>query len=150
MKKFLSFLVMMLAVCSMQAQSVLMVDGKIIDKTLEEVTMDLEVPGNMKVKFTDGFVASYNMNLVEFHPNGVMITGDANRDGQVNVTDIVAAVNKIMEKPSADFNATAADVNFDGEVNVTDIVGMVNIIMKSGTQNVRELMSTLRRNGFVF
>ena len=55
-----------------------------------------------------------------------------------------------MEKPSADFNATAADVNFDGEVNVTDIVGMVNIIMKSGTQNVRELMSTLRRNGFVF
>ncbi|MBO7116599.1 MAG: leucine-rich repeat protein [Prevotella sp.] len=78
------------------------------------------------------------------------ILGDANRDGQVNVTDIVATVNYIMVKPSADFNFKNADVNKDGEVNVTDIVGMVNIIMKGSTQNAREAMSVLRRSGFIF
>ncbi len=79
-----------------------------------------------------------------------VIPGDANGDGLVNVTDIVATVNFIMNKPSTDFNFQAADVNDDGEVNVTDIVGMVNIIMKDGTQNVREVMSVLRRSGFIF
>jgi len=78
------------------------------------------------------------------------ILGDANGDEQVNVTDIVATVNYIMNKPSTDFNFEAADVNCDGEVNVTDIVAMVNIIMKDGTQNAREVMSVLRRSGFIF
>ena len=83
-------------------------------------------------------------------PIQTYVLGDANSDRQVNVTDIVATVNFIMNKPSTDFNFDAADVNKDSEVNVTDIVGMVNIIMKGGTQSVREAMSVLRRNGFIF
>ncbi len=59
------------------------------------------------------------------------IPGDANGDGLVNVTDIVATVNFIMEKPSQDFNEETADLNGDGVVNVTDIVMMVTIIMNS-------------------
>ena len=59
-----------------------------------------------------------------------MIKGDANGDGLVNVTDIVATVNYIMNNPSTDFNFEAADVNMDGYVNVTDIVATVNIIIK--------------------
>ena len=59
------------------------------------------------------------------------LPGDANRDGYVNVTDIVATVNYIMEKPSEGFNEKAADLTGDGEINVTDIVKMVNIIMAS-------------------
>jgi hypothetical protein len=57
------------------------------------------------------------------------IQGDANSDGVVNVTDIVATVNYIMDKPAPNFNKDAADVNGDGVINVTDIVMMVNIIM---------------------
>ena len=57
------------------------------------------------------------------------IPGDVNGDGLVNVTDIVATVNYIMEKPSSNFNVLAADLNGDGKVNVTDIVKMVTIIM---------------------
>ena len=83
-------------------------------------------------------------------PTNDIIMGDANNDRQVNVTDIVATVNYIMNKPSTDFNFDAADVNQDGYVNVTDIVAMVNIIMKDGTQNVREVMNVLRRSGFIF
>jgi hypothetical protein len=52
----------------------------------------------------------------------------------VNVTDIVATVNFIMEKPSDGFNKEAADLNGDGVVNVTDIVKMVNIIMEASSR----------------
>ena len=60
------------------------------------------------------------------------IQGDVNSDGVVNVTDIVATVNYIMDKPAPNFNKDAADVNGDGVINVTDIVMMVNIIMTGG------------------
>ena len=65
---------------------------------------------------------------------GNSIPGDANGDGLVNVTDIVATVNFIMEKPSDNFNKEAADLNGDGVVNVTDIVMMVKIIMEAAAR----------------
>jgi len=60
-----------------------------------------------------------------------MFLGDANGDGNVNVTDIVEIVNDILGHPSAKFDPIAADVNSDGVVNVTDIVSVVNIILAS-------------------
>ena len=64
------------------------------------------------------------------------IPGDVNGDGLVNVTDIVATVNYIMEKPSEGFNKEAADLNGDGKINVTDIVMMVSIIMDASAREV--------------
>ena len=67
--------------------------------------------------------------------------GDVNGDNLVNVTDIVATVNYIMEKPSPNFNEAAADVSGDGEINVTDIVKMVSIIMSgSGARKMMEAL----------
>ena len=80
-----------------------------------------------------------------------IIPGDVNGDGVVNVTDIVATVNYIMEKPSDGFNKDAADLNGDGEINVTDIVKMVTIIMSGGSrQDLQEVMSILKSHGFIF
>ena len=70
------------------------------------------------------------------------ISGDVNGDGLVNVTDIVATVNYIMEKPSDNFNKDAADLNGDGEVNVTDIVMMVSIIMNGDGGSSRRAAAT--------
>lgn len=79
------------------------------------------------------------------------ISGDANQDGFVNVTDIVATVNYIMENPSGTFSTVAADVNKDGFINVSDIVGMVNIIMSSGSRmDQHEVMEVLKKSGFIF
>jgi len=58
------------------------------------------------------------------------LTGDANRDNRVNVTDIMAVANYILKQPSSNFNVKAADVNNDNPVNVTDIMGIANIILK--------------------
>lgn len=78
-------------------------------------------------------------------------SGDANGDGQVNVTDIVAIVNFIMDNSPTGFIFTAADVNNDGSVNVTDIVQIVNIIMSSGSRmDSEEVYRILKANGFIF
>jgi hypothetical protein len=58
--------------------------------------------------------------------------GDANGDGVVDVADVVAIVNYILEKPSDNFDFKAADVNGDGNVDVGDVVAVVNIILTSG------------------
>ena len=70
------------------------------------------------------------------------ILGDTNGDGLVNVTDIVATVNYIMDNPSDNFNKDAADLNGDGIVNVTDIVQMVNIIMNGNGASSRRAAAT--------
>lgn len=66
-----------------------------------------------------------------------VIKGDANGDGEVNVSDIVEIVNYIMNKPSDKFVFAAADVNEDGEVNVTDIVKVVSIIMSANSSQAK-------------
>ena len=66
-----------------------------------------------------------------------IIKGDANGDGEVNVSDIVEIVNYIMNKPSDKFVFAAADLNGDGEINVTDIVKVVSIIMSSSSNAPR-------------
>jgi hypothetical protein len=63
--------------------------------------------------------------------------GDANGDGEINVSDIVEIVNYIMGKPSAKFVKIAADLNGDNEVNVTDIVKVVSIIMSANGNQSR-------------
>ena len=68
-----------------------------------------------------------NFNIVVTN----VIKGDANGDGEINVSDIVEIVNYIMGKPSANFVQAASDMNGDGEINVTDIVKVVSVIMDS-------------------
>ena len=75
-----------------------------------------------------------------------VIKGDANSDGEVNVSDIVEIVNYIMGKPSANFVQAAADLNGDGEVNVTDIVKVVSIIMSTNSSSAPLHRSAMNTN----
>ena len=63
--------------------------------------------------------------------------GDANGDGKISITDAVAVVNKLLGKPSANFNANAADVNGDGRITITDAVAIVNIVLGKRPANAR-------------
>ena len=57
------------------------------------------------------------------------VMADTNGDGELNIADIVEAINYINGKPSKHFNKTAADTNSDNKVNIGDILKMVNAIM---------------------
>lgn len=61
----------------------------------------------------------------------VVITGDANDDGNVDATDIVDIANQKMGKPTSTgkYNEKAADANGDKTVNIADIIKIVNTIM---------------------
>ena len=52
--------------------------------------------------------------------------GDANGDGEVNMTDVAVVVNKFhgSAEPSCPLNA---DANGDGVINMTDVAVIVNI-----------------------
>ena len=53
-----------------------------------------------------------------------------NADGEINVLDIVAAVNFVLGTGSpSDDEACAADYNADGIINVLDIVAIVNVVL---------------------
>ena len=67
-------------------------------------------------------------SAVYFMPAGVVATeGDVNGDGDVNVMDITALIDEIMN----DGTDPRADVNGDGEINVIDITALIDIIMNS-------------------
>ena len=55
-------------------------------------------------------------------------TGDVNGDGDINVIDITALIDVIMND---DTSNPRADVNGDGDINVIDITALIDIIMNS-------------------
>ena len=57
----------------------------------------------------------------------IPIPGDVNGDGKVNVSDVTALVNMILEIIPRDYER--GDINGDGKVNVSDVTALVNIIL---------------------
>ena len=68
--------------------------------------------------------------IYKFYQEGVLVLGDINFDGMVNVLDIIQSVNFVLGQttPTAQ-QQQVADVNADGVLNVLDVVGLVNIII---------------------
>ncbi len=102
-------------------------------------TADLTVDGldaSKIYKVEAGVYRGYLYEIAFQTPLAVTIIGDVNRDGIVNVTDVVAIVDIILEDdftspyiwPSYDHEA--ADINGDGIINVTDAVSLVDIILE--------------------
>ena len=57
-------------------------------------------------------------------------TGDVNADGLINVIDIVAIMDAILNHGfTDDCVQSSADINSDGVINVSDIVAIVNEIL---------------------
>lgn len=68
-------------------------------------------------------------NIKDVYFNIVPKKGDANGDGNVNITDAVCVVDYILGKNPEGLIQEAADINKDGTINITDAVGIVDIIL---------------------
>ena len=55
-------------------------------------------------------------------------TGDINGDGEVNVSDVTALINKILG--SSTYSDAVCDINGDGEINVSDVTTLINLILE--------------------
>ena len=71
----------------------------------------------------DGAMA--NPETGYFTKQATWLRGDVNGDGDVNVMDITALIDIIMN----DSEGPRADVNEDGDINVMDITALIDIIM---------------------
>lgn len=61
------------------------------------------------------------------------LLGDVTKDGKVDITDVTALVNIILENDNTEqdnYDHVAADVNLDGIINITDITELIEIILK--------------------
>ena len=63
------------------------------------------------------------------------IVGDVNNDKQLNISDVVALVNIILN-PNTYFNPLLANVNAEGGIDVADVVALVNNILSGLTPSV--------------
>ena len=57
-----------------------------------------------------------------------VLTGDANGDGSVTISDAIITMSYLLGENPENFNQTAADVNKDGIVTVVDMAGILDII----------------------
>ena len=57
----------------------------------------------------------------------IPILGDVNGDGKINVSDVSALINMILDFTPKD--PERADINGDGRVNVSDVTALINIIL---------------------
>lgn len=55
-------------------------------------------------------------------------SGDINGDGEINVSDVTALINKILG--SSTYSDASCDINGDGEINVSDVTALINQILK--------------------
>jgi hypothetical protein len=86
-------------------------------------------PGTTVISANFAGNTNYKADKVSYKLTVKPRKGDANADGLIDVADVVGIVNKILEAPGEDFDASAADVNGDGIVDVADVVATVNIIL---------------------
>ena len=71
--------------------------------------------------------------------NVITTPGDANNDGLVTVSDIVATASYILGYEVPGFVPKSVDLNNDNRVNVTDITLLVNIVLNSSSQSSQTL-----------
>ena len=77
---------------------------------------------NMTLTAMFEYVPSFPTDPSSSLPN--VIKGDINNDGKVNVTDVVALINRIQAGTAAQLDPNIADMNSDGNVNITDAVAL--------------------------
>lgn len=58
--------------------------------------------------------------------------GDTNRDGKINITDVVFLINYLFIEGPAPDPLTNGDVNCDGQINTEDVVYLVNHLFLNG------------------
>jgi hypothetical protein len=95
----------------------------------EAITVAQAVYDNDEVTREDLVEAKQNLEAaLEEAKKSEVIKGDANGDGEVNITDVSWVLDDINGIENEGFNKEAADVNNDGEVNITDVALILDII----------------------
>ena len=75
--------------------------------------------------------AAVLMDNIQITSTPTGIVGDIDGDGKVDVTDVNAVINIILELKTQDDYQGLADLDGDGKVDVTDVNAIINIILSN-------------------
>ena len=96
----------------------------ISDDTFFSYYADLFVPKGCYLKYKEADYWKHFTFISEIS----VATGDIDGDGEINVGDVTALINKLLN--AASFDDEVCDINGDGEVNVTDVTSLINMILE--------------------
>jgi len=83
----------------------------------KEISAETKIGTGMVIKLTDGNTVNQTLTII--------VTGDANGDGTVNITDMISLRAHILEKNLLEgIYLLAADTSDDGVANITDYIQM--------------------------
>ena len=101
---------------------------KIFSKDNKEVAADAVIGTGMIANIMDG------ANKVKHYT--IIVTGDTNGDGKINITDMIAVKACVLKKSSiTGAYLKAADTNGDGKVNITDFIKTKAVTLKKDTMS---------------
>lgn len=84
-------------------------------------------PMPRKMKADDpNYFKNYSVCPLEVKPQSIV--GDIDGNGEVNVSDVTALINHILNV--ATYDSTLCDIDGNGEVNVTDVTALINILLR--------------------
>ena len=85
-------------------------------------------PMPRKMKANDpNYFNNYSVCPLEVKPQSIV--GDIDGNGEVNVSDVTALINHILN--AATYDSTLCDIDGNGEVNATDVTALINILLRN-------------------
>ena len=102
----------------------------VIKGILQHIIMDIPLEGSARFRIVQTSGMRVNVDDITIYGRTQQepsVPGDVNHDGEVNIADINAALDIILNGS----NDYSADVNNDNEINVADINAVIDIILGS-------------------
>ena len=85
-------------------------------------------PMPRKMKANDpNYFNNYSVCPLEVKPQSIV--GDIDGNGEVNVSDVTALINHILN--AATYDSSLCDIDGNGEVNATDVTALINILLRN-------------------
>lgn len=85
-------------------------------------------PMPRKMKADDpNYFNNYSVCPLEVKPQSTV--GDIDGNGVVNVSDVTALINHILN--ASTYDSSLCDIDSNGEVNVTDVTALINILLRN-------------------
>lgn len=123
--------------------------GSVEPSAISWDAMEFYLPGIVQV--SDGqymalFSYPYINNVLMFTDGSefvldepiVILRGDANNDGEVNIADVATLIDHILNDDFDDcdeFNSDASDTNLDGSISLIDVVTLIDYVLEGAWNN---------------
>ena len=88
----------------------------------------------VKSLFVNGVESPWSSSREVILPESPVVKGDLNNDGYIDVADVTALVDFVLNPDAYEVDFDAANVNNDNDIDVADIVALIELVLGGGGQ----------------